>query len=204
MIMANFVSIIPRLVESKDPDKSYKIDEKALINQMFDDDFNKLSLLDDLQTFNISDKPTLFYPGSGCDIVFPCLYVEKLFNVKEIDFIFMDVYDNLVSIRTVLDDLGISIDSNNSFYWNGILIHLKFQVADVFVSELPSFDIYFEKAFRIMKDPFPNYEEKIVEKLNPNGVLISDSGFKNVKLQKIDVSKELSSYKEMVVGKKNK
>lgn len=170
---------------------------------MFDDDFENLSLLNEIQTFHFDKIPTLFYPGSGADIIFPCLYVEKLFpDVKEIDFIFMDVYENSPLIKTILDELGITFNENNSFYWNGILINLKFIVADVFRSELPSYDVYFEKAFRIMKDQDSNYEEKAFTALNSGGVLISDSGFQELNLQMIEVPNELSSYKEMVIGRK--
>ncbi len=68
------------------------------------------------------------------------------------------------------------------------------------ITTLPTFDIYFERAFRIMRERHPEYEQKIVEKLNRGGILISDSGFQDTTLRKIMVPKELSAYGEMVLG----
>ena len=53
-----------------------------------------------------------------------------------------------------------------------------------------------------MKDSDPNYENKVFDSLNQGGVLISDSGFQKLDLERIDVPSELSSYKEMIIGKK--
>ena len=170
---------------------------------MFDDDFDNIQLLEKIQKLRVSDNSILFYPGSGADIIFPCLFVEHLFpEIKEITFHFMDIHNCLLLMNSILHDLGISIDSHNSFYWNGILIHVKFDVANVFQIDLPKHDIYFERAFRIMKDSDPNYENKVFDSLNQGGVLISDSGFQKLDLERIDVPSELSSYKEMIIGKK--
>ena len=68
--------------------------------------------------------------------------------------------------------------------------------------QIPPFDIYFERAFRIMKDGHENYEKQIYQKLKPKGILISDSGFQNSPLEKVEVSQKLSAYKEMIIGVK--
>src|SRR3989344_3495234 len=55
-----------------------------------------------------ADQPTLFYPGSGCDILMPLLYIEKLFpTTKEFIFLFIDVEPFLPLIKTILDDVDI-------------------------------------------------------------------------------------------------
>lgn len=66
----------------------------------------------------------------------------------------------------------------------------------------PEFDIYFERAFRIMKDQMEGYESQVFEKLSSGGVVISDSGFKEVGLEKIDLPISLSAYQEMMAGLK--
>ena len=65
---------------------------------------------------------------------------------------------------------------------------------------IPAFDIYFERAFRIMKDGHEEYESKIYHQLKSNGIIISDSGFQQQPLEKIKVSPQLSSYQEMIIG----
>ncbi len=203
--MANLITDSPREVVFKELDKDHQIDQNSLKNHMFDDDFENIEILKNLQKLSIKEHPTLFYPGSGADIIFPCLYVEHLFpDVKEVSFHFMDIHHHLSLINTILDGLGISIDEENSFYWNGILIHLTFDVANVFKIDLPKHDIYFECAFRIMKDSDPDYDNKVFIALTQNGILISDSGFQNIDLEILEVPTELSSYKEMIIGRKNK
>ena len=95
------------------------------------------------------------------------------------------------------------------FYWKNTLIELQFIQGDVFslLPQLPAFNVYFEKAFRIFKDEDSLYEKNIFEKLKKDGILISDSGFKWLSLQnlqRIAVPKELSSYGEMVTGVKKR
>ncbi len=161
-----------------------------------------------------SPKPILFYPGCGADVLFPLLYLEKLFSsVKEIEFLFVDKDPSLGIIKTVLDDVQISFAQAERpqqgvvFYWKETLIRLNFIQGNVFekFSLVPDFDLYFERAFRIFKSPELNYEKKIFQKLKPGGLLISDSGFawlSSKQLQRVKVSRELSSYGEMIVGVK--
>ncbi|PIN87948.1 hypothetical protein COV12_01200 [Candidatus Woesearchaeota archaeon CG10_big_fil_rev_8_21_14_0_10_32_24] len=201
--MANLIADIPKEVIFKDLDKDHQIDQNYLQNHMFDDDFEKISLLKALEKLSTTHNPILFYPGSGADIIFPCLYVEYLFpKVEEITFHFMDINNCKGLVYGILDSLGVSITKDGSFCWNGILIHLIYEEKNVFHTELPKHDIYFEKAFRIMKDSDSRYEDKVLSALNEGGVLISDSGFQKLDLQRIDVPVELSSYKEMIIGVK--
>jgi len=51
-----------------------------------------------------------------------------------------------------------------------------------------------------MRDNIPNYENNILNKIKPNGILISDSGFTEQNLKTIEVPKILSSYQEMIIG----
>ncbi|MBI2151778.1 hypothetical protein HYU21_03585, partial [Candidatus Woesearchaeota archaeon] len=48
------------------------------------------------------------------------------------------------------------------------------------------------------------YESLVFRKLNPGGVLISDSGYGQFSLKKIDINPKVSSYGEMMVGVKGK
>ena len=54
-----------------------------------------------------------------------------------------------------------------------------------------------------MKENSLYYEEKIFEKLNKNGLIISDSGFRHLPLNKLVAPQELSSYEEMIIALKN-
>ncbi len=158
-------------------------------------------------------QPILFYPGSGCDILTPLFYIEKLFPTKpEFNFLFIDVEPFLPLIKTILDDVGIPFSNTSEgivFYWRNQKITLTFLHDDVFSfltqTDLEPFDIYFEKAFRIIKEEsmaIEQYEHIVLQKLNSGGIIISDSGFKEQQLQYYKIPNELSSYSEMVLAQK--
>ncbi|MEK6939955.1 MAG: hypothetical protein AABX31_04465 [Nanoarchaeota archaeon] len=208
--MGFLISYEERLVKAKGLNKLAKPKEDKIKEYLFPDEYQNLSLLLNIPKLEYSEYPILFYPGCGADILMPLKYIEILFpRLRQISFIFNDVDNTLGLIKSILDDVGISFESKKNylqFYWNGILVNFNFIQGNVFqlLSQLPLFDIYFERAFRIMKDDHPEYENVIYQKLNPTGILISDSGFQHLPLEKVEVSPELSSYKEMIIGIKKK
>jgi len=198
-----------RNVKAKGLNKENVISETKLKEYFYDSDYDNLSLIKTIEPFELHVPiPTLFYPGCGVDILFPLHYLNALFpRTKEVHFVFMDTENTLGIIKTILDDVGISFSENKTFinfYWNNTLVNLEFKTANVFknIDSLPQFHIYFERAFRIMRDTFPGYEEIIIKKLHNDGILISDSGFQDKKLQYKEVPKSLSSYNEMVLATK--
>ena len=205
--MANFIEFRERDIRPKGAQKGVLPNEEKIQSYCFDDDYSHLTLLQALTTFP-QTHITFLYPGCGADVLFPLLYMERLFpQLQNAECTFVDTQDNQKLIETVLDDIGIPFGRTKnkiSFYWKDTVVNISFIVENVFniIDSLPPFDIYFERAFRIMKDGHTDYEQKIVEKLNPDGILISDSGFANTSLQKIDVPKELSKYGEMMMGRK--
>ncbi|MBS3124507.1 hypothetical protein J4437_07825 [Candidatus Woesearchaeota archaeon] len=162
-----------------------------------------------------SKGPVILYPGCGADILYLLLFLEKIgYFFQEAEIILNDI-DNIFNlIKTSLDDLGIGfVDEKSagygekiSFYWKEQLIHLPFISGNIFelLVHLPSFDLYFERAFRLMKEDHFEYEFQVFRKLNPGGILISDSGYAQLPLKKTDINKKISSYGEMMVGIKNK
>src|SRR3989344_6539865 len=217
-IMGEIVSYMERKVQAKGLNPYALPREKDVLKYLFEDEAKNLELLNEISPFNLAvSKPHLFYPGSGSDILFPMLYLDRLFpTLNEINMTFVDLEDSIGMIKCVLDEVGVSFEENTKspnnnfnnseiiFFWNKKKVHLQFVTGDIFelISNLPAFDIYFEKAFRIMKDSDPDYEKKVLAKLNINGILISDSGFAELPLQKIAVSTELSAYGEMIMGVK--
>ena len=207
--MGNLIVFIPRLVQAKGASASKAIRQEMLQDYLLDSDAEKVSLVD-LQLPLSCSSPTLFYPGCGADIIYLMLFLEKAFPaLRKISLVLNDVENNLGMIKTILDDVGITFSEdrkkdNIHFYWNSISVDLLFMVGNVFVIDLPVFDIYFERAFRIMKGEDLRYEHRIYERLNPGGILISDSGFEKCELERIKVSPDISSYGEMVVGRKKK
>jgi len=205
-MMGNLIVFIPRLVQAKGASASKAIRQEMLQDYLLDSDAEKVSLVD-LQLPLSCSSPTLFYPGCGADIIYLMLFLEKAFPaLQKISLVLNDVENNMGMIKTILDDIGITFSEagkdNIHFYWNSISVNLQFLVGNAFLMDLPAFDIYFERAFRIMKSEDLGYESRIYKRLNGNGILISDSGFVNVTLEKFPVSSELSSYGEMIVGRK--
>jgi len=197
-----------REVEAKGINKDNFIDKEKLKKYMFPEDYENLKILDSLNKFEMGEEVRLFYPGSGVDIFFPLIYLERLFSgVKKAKFIFVDIDSGLGIIKGMLDEVGVGFSEEENeikFYWNNKLIELEFVEDNVskVLEKLEEFDIYFERAFRIMKEQIINYEKNVFGKLKANGVVISDSGFKEVLLKRINVSQNLSAYKEMVIGVK--
>lgn len=209
--MGFIISYEERPVKAKGLNKLAKPDQEKIQRYLFPDEYQNISLLTEMSRVEYPENPVFFYPGCGADILMPLKYVEILFpRLRNITFIFNDTDNNLGVIKTILDEVGVSFKEKKKnilqFYWNGILVDLKFIQGNVFqiITSLSPFDIYFERAFRIMKDEHPEYENQIYQKLNTNGIVISDSGFQHLPLEKIDVSQELSAYKEMIIGVKKK
>jgi hypothetical protein len=206
--MVDVISLVERRVVTKGLDKEALPKEELIKNLFFEEDYKNLDLLENIEKINFYTKrPTLFYPGCGADILNPLIYLEKLFpEINGAEFVFVDVVSNLGLIKTILDEIGVSFREEGetiSFYWKNKLINLEFIEGNVFQLELPDFDIYFEKAFRIMKENSLYYEEKIFEKLSKNGLVISDSGFRHLRLNKLLVPQKLSSYEEMIIALKH-
>ena len=204
--MGWMISYEERPVKAKGLNKLANPKEEKIKEYLFPDEYQNLSLLLELPKLGYPEHPVLFYPGCGADILMPLKYAEILFpRLRNITFIFNDIDNNLGLIKTILDEIGISFKEKKNdlqFYWNGILVDLAFIQGNIFqiLYRVPTFDIYFERAFRIMKDEYPEYENQIYHKLPAQGILISDSGFQHLPLEKINVSQELSSYKEMIMG----
>ncbi len=200
----SIISLIPRKVKAKGSNPNSILDYTLLENFLFEEELMSIRLLDSVDKISINKAPIiLFYPGCGSDILTPLIYLEKLFcNNNYFHFIFNDIDNTFDLIKTILDDVQIPFSEDNSkinFFINNKNITLEFLQGDVF--ELIyniKYDIYFERTFRIMKDNHPEYEHIAYNNLNKNGVLISDSGFHNVK--KLNIPKELSAYKEMVIA----
>ena len=204
--MSNLIIFEEKAVKAKGLNKDQKIDENKLKDYFFDDELENLRLLDNLPKFDLSRKISLLYPGCGTDILTPLIYLEKLFpKAKEAQLMMVDEMPVSGIIKTILDEIGISFSETKEdigFYWKNKLVKVKFIQSRVQDLELPEFNVYFERAFRIMKDQIPDYEQKMYSKLISGGIIISDSGFDSLKLERIDVPLELSAYGEMVIGRK--
>lgn len=206
--MGEIISYEERIVIAKGLNPKNQINQKKLKTYFFKEDYHSLKLLDSIKVPFQKEELTLLYPGCGADILFPLIYLEKLFpKVIRANFIFVDLEDNLGIIKSILDEIGISFEENNNqiqFYWKKKLINLQFLTQNIenYLNQLTSIDLYFERAFRIMKERIIEYEPKIINLLSPGGIIISDSGFESADLIKIEVPQELSAYREMIIGVK--
>ncbi|MBU0470696.1 MAG: hypothetical protein KKA62_04185 [Nanoarchaeota archaeon] len=208
--MGELITFEEKAVIVKGLDRLALPDEDKVKNQFFSEEYSLLLQLKDSCNLTLTKKkPTLFYPGCGSDILTPLIYLESLFpQTTEADLIFNDENNTFGLIKTILDEVGVSFqeqDNHLCFYWKNILIHLEFIQGDAFslIREIPPFEIYFEKAFRIMKSYHQDFEDLVYEKLAEKGILISDSGFQDKDLKKVPVPEALSSYQEMIIGIKN-
>lgn len=212
--MNNFICFSSKSTIAKGLDPNNKIDRRKITRFIFLQDYKNISQLSktlskkrsNLNQLTVPEEPLLFYPGSGCDVLFPLLYIEQLFpKIPKMNFLFIDINDNLPLIKTILDEVGISFSQEKNhllFYWNKTLINLEFRQEDVFsqILTLPYFHIYFERAFAIMKDQNEDYENHIFQKLLPRGILISDHGYHDIPIERIPAPRELSSYHDFVLG----
>ena len=204
--MSSIIVYESREVKPKGLNKADVINHEKLLDYFLEEDYERLSQLDTIKLNHNKEKISLLYPGCGADIMFPLVYLHKLFpEAKKVKLVFVDYEDNLGIIKTVLDEVGVSFKGKKSkikFYWHNKLITLKFipkRIEDHLKKE-KKFDVYFEKAFRLMRDQIHGYEDRVVSLLNEGGVLISDTGFLKKELKYVEVPKNLSSYGEMVLG----
>jgi len=207
--MGECIQFEEREVKAKGLNKQALPNKEELKKYFFSEEWTNFNFLEQLPKQNIPEQALLFYPGAGADILSPLIYLQKFFHpVKEIDFLFVDINNDYGMIKTILDDVGISFTEKKNnilkFYWYGTLVNLAYLAVDVFsfVNKIDSINIYFERAFRIMREQDQKFEDKIFEKLKTGGVLISDSGFTKFPLKKIDIPLELSNYGEMIIGVK--
>ena len=203
--MGELITISERNVKPKGAKKGSIPHQEELKRFFFREELRRLELLKAVTPFP-NDRIQILYPGCGSDILTILLYLESLFpQAQEAHCLFIDVYNNVGLIKTILDEIGIpfSAHKNNlEFYWGNLRVELEFKTGNIFklLPSLDAVDVYFERAFRIMKDDHKDYEQMVMKKLISGGVLISDSGFQNTSLRKIDVPRELSAYGEMMVG----
>ncbi len=205
--MGGVISYTERIFTAKGLKKDNKVDFSRLQEYVFEEDYDALKQLDYINlSLEQIEEPILLYPGCGVDVLFPLYYVRKLFSsLKQIELRLVDKDNNFAIIKTILDDIGICFEDYGEwiqFYFEGVLVTLYFKQGDIFemMDGMLPFEIYFERAFRIMKERDSSYEERIFSRLREGGVLISDSGFQEVGLTKIEVPKELSAYREMIIG----
>jgi len=204
--MSSIIIYESKNIKAKGLSKKDIINQEKLLSYFLDGDYEKLSALDEININHNKQKISLLYPGSGADVFVPLIYLQKLFpNVQKARLTFVDLEDNLGLIKTLLDDVGVSFKEGKDkikFYWGSKLIELKFISTRIehYLKKEKDFDVYFEKAFRLMRDQLYGYENQIVSLLNKEGVLISDTGFLNKELDYVDIPKNLSSYEEMVLG----
>ncbi|MBI2146096.1 hypothetical protein HYU22_02015 [Candidatus Woesearchaeota archaeon] len=174
---------------------------------VFQEEYLALKQLSAIPSFD-QKECTILYPGCGADIITPCLYLASLFpTLRQARLLLIDLNLPLPTIKAVLDDVGISFSEHQnsfSFYWNSLLIKVEGMAGNIFkiLPAIPPYDIYFEKAFRIMKSAEPFYEENVFAQLRSGGFIISDSGFRQVSLRTFEVPAALSAYGEMIIGKK--
>ena len=207
--MGNFIFYQNRKVKAKGANPKNIIDEKRLKNYFLGNDYDKLSLLDHLPKLHSpSSIPLLFYPGCGVDIFTPLIYLSKLFpKISQAKLLFNDLDNTLGLIKTCLDEVGITFSGQKNqlqFYWQGFLIELIFVRGDMLtiLNNSPPFDIYFERALRIYREKYPDYEQAVFTKIKPGGILISDSGYAHLPLHLLPAPASLSSYGQMIIGVK--
>ncbi len=198
-----------------------KLPNRELIKEyFFDDELEMLQQLPTIEHTFSAEEVALLYPGCGSDILTPLLYLEKLApRIERVTLHFVDTSGSLAMLKTILYEVGISfaevedvenVDAGSrgrggiQFHWQHMLVTLHFHQQNIarFLHDCSEYHIYFEKCFRIMKDRMPEYEEVIYDKLASSGLVISDSGFLDVGLEKISVDARLSAYNEMIVGRK--
>ncbi len=216
--MPNLIILEEKEVEACGLDVSKLPNRELMKNYFFEGELEMLQKLSAITHTFEAGEVMLLYPGCGADILTPLLYLEKLSpRVERVRMVCVDITDSFNLMKTILHEVGVSfaevergegreekIVEGIEFYWKGILVKLDFYSQSIarFLHEFASFDIYFEKCFRIMKDRIPEYETVIYDKLAVNGLVISDSGFTQVGLEKIEVDSRLSAYGEMVMGRK--
>jgi|SRR3989338_1526427 len=206
--MPNLIIFEEKEVLALGLNKEKRPNAEKVKNYFFDDELETLNCLQTIEHSFSTAEISVLYPGCGTDILTPLLYLERITpRIEQITLHFVDISDTFAMLKTILHEVGVSfadVEGGIQFYWQDMLVRLLFYQQNIarFLANCPEYHIYFEKCFRIMKDRMPEYESVIYEKLVTSGLVISDSGFLDVGLERISVDLRLSAYNEMMVGRK--
>jgi len=146
------------------------------------------------------EKVTMFYPGSGIDLLFPILYLNKITDAKDITIIFADQNiesETIISLMMQLTGIHAYKKKQNKiiFKFKTKKITLIIQKENVF-AKLPEeilegYDFYFERAFDLFRSSAPDFIKKAIALLNENGFLITDKKITHKYLKQISTREEL-------------
>ncbi|OGY49107.1 MAG: hypothetical protein A3D39_01650 [Candidatus Buchananbacteria bacterium RIFCSPHIGHO2_02_FULL_39_17] len=206
--MPNLIIFEEKEVPALGLNREKKPDIEKMKEYFFDDELEMLQGLQTIEHTFSATEVSLLYPGCGTDILTPLLYLERIMpRIERVKLHFVDTSGSFAMFKTILYEVGISFaecEGGIQFHWQHILVTLYFHQQNIarFLHNCPEYHIYFEKCFRIMKDRMPEYEQVVFDRLATSGLVISDSGFLDVGLEKIEVDLKLSAYGEMMVGRK--
>src|SRR3989338_545235 len=206
--MPNLIIFEEKEVPALGLNREKKPDIEKMKEYFFDDELDMLQGLQTIEHTFSATEVSLLYPGCGTDILTPLLYLERIMpRIERVKLHFVDTSGSFAMFKTILYEVGISFaecEGGIQFHWQHILVTLYFHQQNIarFLHNCPEYHIYFEKCFRIMKDRMPEYEQVVFDRLATSGLVISDSGFLDVGLEKIEVDLKLSAYGEMMVGRK--
>ena len=206
--MPNLIIFEEKEVLALGLNKEKRPNAEKVKNYFFDDELETLNCLQTIEHSFSTAEISVLYPGCGTDILTPLLYLERIMpRIERVKLHFVDTSGSFAMFKTILYEVGISFaecEGGIQFHWQHILVTLYFHQQNIarFLHNCPEYHIYFEKCFRIMKDRMPEYEQVVFDRLATSGLVISDSGFLDVGLEKIEVDLKLSAYGEMMVGRK--
>jgi len=163
---------------------------------------------------------SIFNPGSEADIISPLLVLDACVDLKEehnILLCFVDLKDLDIVIRERIKKTILNSSPKLNIKENYTDIRFKLKNSDItiryikkdalrFIDKMDCFDIYFERAFDIIRSDDKEYPQKILKKTNhiifsdkpiANDTIIRKSGFKKIKLSKN--LKNIGFYKEFSV-----
>ena len=167
------------------------------------------------------DKVVILNLGAGGDIINPMLFADALVEAKEIVFLFYDprfYYQFIIGeLEDIIDNFKYKLKLNGNtaiikFKLNNTKMSIVYSGRNAFDGMPPEikqgFDVYYERAFRLFRDDQNLYMAFVFEKMNKDGLVVTDWGFNKLitekgNLQKIEgIPKEFGIYHNLTIYKK--
>ena len=167
------------------------------------------------------DRVVFLNLGAGGDIINPVLFADALIEAKEIVFLFYDprfYYQFIIGeLEDIIDNFKYKLKLNKNtatikFKLNNTKMSIVYSGRNAFDGMPPEikqgFDVYYERAFRLFRDDQNTFMYLLFQRMNKNGLVVTDWGFENIitektNLQKINgIPKDFGIYHNLTIYKK--
>lgn len=202
--------------------KDFSIDYKRLKKDLEEDFDTYKKIKNIIKPYRINKKEIIiYYPASSFDFSSIVMLIDCLIkDFQKITIITIEIKDIHMFLKKLAEKYfktkaKKTIQKNNRSYTLlefknkdiEIISYINDAIKDKNPKELKNkIDIYFERAFNLFKEDNLSYTKNIASLIKENGFIISDYGFKGIKLHNFkkikNIPKDFGLYRQLQIYKK--